>query len=78
MLGYLKDVEADRATGYDTLPVRFGRPRAVAASAAFCAVGLAGSLATLASRPARTRRATVPRRSCSGRQVSCGSSRPTS
>jgi 4-hydroxybenzoate polyprenyltransferase len=52
VLGYLKDVEADRATGYDTLPVRFGRPRAVAASAAFCAVGLAGSVATLALAPA--------------------------
>lgn len=28
LTGYFKDVEADRATGYDTLPVRFGRTAA--------------------------------------------------
>lgn len=33
LLGYLKDVDADRQTGYDTLPVRFGRPLTVAVSA---------------------------------------------
>jgi 4-hydroxybenzoate polyprenyltransferase len=43
VLGYLKDVEADRATGYDTLPVRFGRRPAIVASAAVCAVGLVAS-----------------------------------
>jgi geranylgeranylglycerol-phosphate geranylgeranyltransferase len=48
ILGYFKDVEADRATGYDTLPVHFGRRRAVVASAGFCAFGLAGSVAVLA------------------------------
>jgi 4-hydroxybenzoate polyprenyltransferase len=39
LLGYLKDVEADRATGYRTLPVRFGRPAALAVSAGFLAAG---------------------------------------
>jgi 4-hydroxybenzoate polyprenyltransferase len=32
LLGYLKDVEADRRTGYDTLPVRYGRRTTVAVS----------------------------------------------
>ena len=32
LLGYLKDVEADRATGYVTLPVRFGRRATVVVS----------------------------------------------
>lgn len=49
VLGYLKDVEADRATGYVTVAVRFGRRAAVAASGAFCAAGLAAS-ALLVSR----------------------------
>ena len=44
VLGYLKDVEADRATGYVTLPVRFGRKAAVAASAACLAAGTATSV----------------------------------
>jgi geranylgeranylglycerol-phosphate geranylgeranyltransferase len=44
LLGYLKDVEADRATGYVTLPVRFGRRWTVAASAACAAAALAISL----------------------------------
>jgi 4-hydroxybenzoate polyprenyltransferase len=43
LLGYFKDVEADRATGYDTLPVHFGRPVALAVSAGFL---LAGGLAS--------------------------------
>jgi 4-hydroxybenzoate polyprenyltransferase len=33
LLGYFKDVEADRATGYVTLPVRFGRRTSVLVSA---------------------------------------------
>jgi len=37
LLGYLKDVEADRATGYDTIAVHFGRRTAVGASFA-CAL----------------------------------------
>ncbi len=41
LLGYLKDVSADRATGYETLPVRFGRRATVAVSAVFAAAALA-------------------------------------
>lgn len=44
VLGYFKDVEADRATGYVTLPVRFGRPKALAVSAVFGAGSLLASL----------------------------------
>ena len=42
LLGYLKDIEADRATGYVTLPVRFGRKWTVTVSfaCALCALGL--------------------------------------
>ena len=47
LLGYLKDVEADRATGYETVAVRFGRRAAVAASGMFCAAGLAASVSLL-------------------------------
>ncbi len=47
LLGYFKDVEADRATGYDTLPVRFGRRLSVLVSAAACLLGLASSLLLL-------------------------------
>jgi len=47
LLGYLKDVEADRATGYDTLPVRYGRRVTVAVSAACVPLALGASLATI-------------------------------
>ncbi len=47
LLGYFKDVEADRATGYVTLPVRFGRRLSILASAALCLLGLATSLLLL-------------------------------
>lgn len=42
LLGYLKDVEADRSTGYVTLPVRFGRRWTVGVSfaCALCAIGI--------------------------------------
>jgi 4-hydroxybenzoate polyprenyltransferase len=43
LLGYFKDVEADRATGYETLPVRFGRPAALVVSAGFLGVGALAS-----------------------------------
>jgi 4-hydroxybenzoate polyprenyltransferase len=43
LLGYLKDVEADRATHYNTVAVRFGRRAAVVWSAAFATLGLAAS-----------------------------------
>ena len=44
LLGYLKDVEADRATGYQTIAVRFGRRTAVLVSSIFGAVGVSASL----------------------------------
>jgi 4-hydroxybenzoate polyprenyltransferase len=44
LLGYLKDVEADRATHYNTVAVRFGRRAAVVGSAAFATLGLAASV----------------------------------
>jgi 4-hydroxybenzoate polyprenyltransferase len=45
LLGYFKDVEADRTTGYDTIVVHFGRPSAVWVSAVHCALALACSIA---------------------------------
>lgn len=44
ILGYLKDVEADRATGYRTLCVVFGRKAAVAASACCLVLGSMASV----------------------------------
>jgi geranylgeranylglycerol-phosphate geranylgeranyltransferase len=44
LLGYLKDVEADRSTGYVTLPVRFGRRVTVGVSFACAATALVTSL----------------------------------
>jgi 4-hydroxybenzoate polyprenyltransferase len=49
LTGYFKDIGADRATGYETLPVRFGRKRAAAVSdllAAGVAASIAGVLAS--------------------------------
>jgi 4-hydroxybenzoate polyprenyltransferase len=43
LLGYLKDVSADRRTGYQTLPVQAGIRATVLASAGFLLVGMAGS-----------------------------------
>lgn len=43
ILGYFKDIEADRATGYDTVVVHFGRRVGVAVSAAFLVFGMACS-----------------------------------
>jgi len=45
LLGYFKDVEADRATGYDTLVVHFGRKPTVWVSALHTALALACSVA---------------------------------
>lgn len=47
LLGYFKDVEADRATGYLTLPVRFGRRVSVLVSAVACALSVVCSLLLL-------------------------------
>jgi 4-hydroxybenzoate polyprenyltransferase len=44
LLGYLKDVEADRRTSYVTLPVRFGRRVTVAVSFACALLAIASSV----------------------------------
>jgi 4-hydroxybenzoate polyprenyltransferase len=44
LLGYLKDVDADRATHYNTIAVRFGRRAAIIGSAAFAVPGLLASV----------------------------------
>ena len=49
LLGYLKDVEADRRTGYETLPVRFGRRWTVTVSFVCALAALATSLPTRAA-----------------------------
>ncbi len=52
LVGYFKDVEADRATGYRTLPVAFGRRRAGAVAHLLPVPGLvAGLVAILSVRP---------------------------
>ena len=51
LLGYLKDVEADKATGYCTLPVRFGRRITVFVSAGFGLLSLLTSLLLISSTP---------------------------
>ncbi|MBK8594597.1 MAG: UbiA family prenyltransferase [Holophagales bacterium] len=43
LLGYLKDVEADRPTGYVTLPVRFGRRATVVVSLVHALAAVAAS-----------------------------------
>lgn len=53
LLGYLKDVEADRRTGYATLPVRFGRRSTVAVSFV-CALLALGSSLPILTRGAHT------------------------
>jgi 4-hydroxybenzoate polyprenyltransferase len=53
LLGYLKDVEADRVTGYETIPVRFGRRTAVAVSACLGALALVPSAILAAPAAAR-------------------------
>jgi geranylgeranylglycerol-phosphate geranylgeranyltransferase len=55
LLGYFKDVEADRATGYDTLVVHFGRPVSVGASAVHSVLALVCSVLLVAVARAPTR-----------------------
>ena len=43
LAGYFKDVSADRATGYDTLPVRYGLPTAAWVSDLFAALAVGGT-----------------------------------
>ena len=50
LLGYFKDVEADRATGYDTLVVHFNRNAATLISGLHAAFGIGCSLALLPGR----------------------------
>lgn len=52
LLGYLKDVEADRASGYQTLPVRFGRKPAIVVSFFAALVAIACSARLLQPSPA--------------------------
>jgi 4-hydroxybenzoate polyprenyltransferase len=40
LAGYFKDISADRATGYETLPVRYGRPASTLASDVFALVAV--------------------------------------
>lgn len=47
LLGYLKDISADRATGYDTLPVRFGWRATVLVSGVSALLASAASLGLL-------------------------------
>jgi 4-hydroxybenzoate polyprenyltransferase len=47
LTGYYKDISADRATGYDTLPVHFGMRRAAFVSDGFAAVTVASAGAGL-------------------------------
>ncbi len=47
LLGYLKDISADRATGYQTLPVRAGWRTSVIVSAVFALLAVAASLGLL-------------------------------
>lgn len=49
VLGYLKDISADRATGYVTLPVRFGWRASVMVSAVLASVALLASALLVAS-----------------------------
>jgi 4-hydroxybenzoate polyprenyltransferase/geranylgeranylglycerol-phosphate geranylgeranyltransferase len=48
LLGYLKDVDADRAAGYTTLPVRFGRAATIAVSLGCAIVAIGTSLPLVA------------------------------
>jgi 4-hydroxybenzoate polyprenyltransferase len=52
LLGYLKDVTADRLTGYETLPVKAGCRVAVLVSAGFQFAAAASSLALVRALPA--------------------------
>ncbi|HEY5956755.1 MAG TPA: hypothetical protein VIV60_09390 [Polyangiaceae bacterium] len=47
IIGYLKDVVADRSTGYDTLPVHFGVRCSVLVSGGFALLGAVGSAAVV-------------------------------
>jgi len=49
LVGYYKDISADRATGYRTFPVVFGLPAAHRVSDVFAALALAGALAAVAA-----------------------------
>ena len=53
LLGYFKDIDADRATGYETLPVRHGRQLSVLVSAVsgLVALGCVAGVLTISTQP---------------------------
>lgn len=52
LAGYFKDTAADRATGYQTVPVRFGFPVACLASDLLAALSVAAAAGIVAAKPA--------------------------
>ncbi len=60
LAGYFKDVWADRATGYDTLPVRYGMKVAARVSDAFAATGQLAAAAALYLVVARSGAGSIP------------------
>ncbi len=55
LIGYFKDIEADRATGYNTLPVVWGRKAAAVVSDLFALIATAGTLVALIADPLHER-----------------------
>lgn len=53
LVGYFKDIRADRAAGYQTLPVRFGPRTAAWVSDGFALMSMAAAVLALASEPGR-------------------------
>jgi 4-hydroxybenzoate polyprenyltransferase len=51
LAGYFKDISADRATGYRTLPVEAGRRVAASVSDVFAALAVLGAILALAASP---------------------------
>jgi 4-hydroxybenzoate polyprenyltransferase len=51
LAGYFKDISADRATGYLTLPVRFGRESAAVVSDLLAGLAMFGALVAFGSAP---------------------------
>ena len=60
LTGYYKDISADRATGYQTLPVRFGLKPAAAVSDGFAILALCGVLVAVLTHLAPWTWALVP------------------
>lgn len=60
LAGYYKDIEADRATGYDTMPVVFGRGPSALASDALAVLAFVGAGFSLAGTSLPGRLAALP------------------